>query len=144
MLAVNYFGGYEEYNGTIFINFSDQDKLNILSTMLAAKEHPQYGHTAIYSAIAYGTAELIQKQEELSGQYVRNIILVTDGDDNNSPSEIREKIRQIYPNKAINLFVISVGSEAKTGSLESVADKVIPVSSFDTLGAALVLTTEAM
>jgi hypothetical protein len=40
--------------------------------------------------------------------------------------------------------VISVGSEAKTGSLESMEDKVIPGSGFDTLGAALVLTTEIM
>ena len=143
MLTVNYFGTHKQYDGTIFINCSDAKKLNVLYYMLHTKEHPKFGATAIYSAIAVAAGEVMLKDEELPGQYLRSIILITDGEDNDSPADIKNKIRQIFPNPKINLFVISVGT-SKTSEFEGVADKVIPINDFGSLGAALVITTQIL
>lgn len=141
-LTVNYFGGDEQYDGTIFINCSDKDRLETLQQMVRTKDHPRYGSTAIYHAIALGTAEVIQKQQEFAGNYMRNIILITDGEDNDSPRRIEQAIKETYPNEAINLFVIGVGENSNLSEFNRLADMVIPVDNFDALGGAIVLTSQ--
>ena len=143
MLSVNYFGGPKEYTGTRFINCSDADGLNSLDSEIGSKEHPKYGSTAIYSAIAYASVEVVEEDSKLPGQYMMSIILITDGDDNDSPDDIKEAIQKNFPNPKVNLFVITVGASVDV-KLANAADKVIPIDDFGALGAALVLTTQVL
>ena len=69
---------------------------------------------------------------------------MTDGKDNRSAEELKRVVRQSYPNGMIHLFVIRVGHESDVGEFSGVADMVILIEDFDSLGLVLLLVTQML
>jgi hypothetical protein len=138
-IAVTFFGGDDEFSGTEFVKCDDS--ADVLATMdaIARFPHPSYGNTAIYTAIAKATMLCAQKDQTLPGNYMKNLIVVTDGQDNSSDSELKQFVKSSFPNLLFNLFVVGVGGSANIREFEPIADATMPLNSFDQLIAALLL-----
>lgn len=142
-LAVNYFGGPDDFEGTIFINCSDRKSLDKLKEWLLTKQHPKYGKTAIYSAIGHGLLEVMDHDSKLPGYFVKMLIVITDGEDNGSPAPLKQEIKQLFPNTDLHLIVIGVGDGAKAAQeFKDDANHIETLSSFDKLADALVAVTD--
>jgi len=141
-LTVNWFGGEDEFRGTRWINCSNTVEMAALAAHLESRKHPKHDSTAIYSALAAATAEVREHDSGLPGLYASIVILVTDGQDNQSPEEIKQLMRIYYPDDSIILVIIGVGRGADVAEFESIADDVDTVDNFDALGAALIATLE--
>jgi len=139
-----WFGGNQEYVPTAFFNCSYESKIKQLQYVLWNAGHPQCKATGIYSAIAYSTVLLIEEQKKLSTTYPKMLIVITDGTDNSSPADHKSLVRQVYPNNQIILFIIAVGSGADVNEFESIATKIIPISGYGELAAALLIASEAV
>lgn len=143
-ISVNWFGGANEYGGTRFINCSRLLEMAALSAHLRGKEHPKYNATGIYNAIVGGTNEIIDRDNSLPYNYLRVLIVVTDGQNNSSTQEAVRSVRSFYPSNNFTLMVVGVGGGAQVSEFKSVADHVENVDDFDALGAALVASLEIL
>lgn len=134
-ISVAWFGGRNEYNQYPYFNVSNETKVNTLVNGLESVHHPKYGNTAIYSALANATVTALKKEESLRSNYNQVIVLVTDGQDNQSPYNTRELIKKLYPNRAIFLAVVGVGPEARVDEFRRIADDVRHIDNFAELAA---------
>lgn len=141
-LTVNWFGGNEDFEGTHWINCSDQDDMHTLQSHLRTRGHPAFGNTAIYTAIAMGTVEIVERDRSLPGAYLPVLIIVTDGQDTQSPYEVRNLVNELYPNCPVLMMVIGVGSSASIGEFRAIADYVETIQDFDQLSGALLAALE--
>ena len=138
-ISVAWFGGKDQYAQLPYLNASDKNNVGVLVRSLEQANHPEFGHTAIYSAIAKATIVAIEKEEALGHDYNQVIILVTDGKDTQSPYEMRQLFEKIYPNNEVFLAVIGVGSKAKMAPFRPYADDVRHINDFAELAAALAI-----
>jgi len=146
-LSVNFFGGDEDYGGSIFVNCSDEIKMQALLNWIFKKNHPKYNNTAIYTATAKAFLEVSVHEKGLGtpgGTYLKNIILITDGEDNSKDQEMKKLVKASFPNDEINLFLIGVGSGSNLDKFKNVADHVMMIDNFDELAAILFLILEYM
>ncbi|KPA08790.1 von Willebrand factor, type A domain protein [Candidatus Magnetomorum sp. HK-1] len=146
-LSVNWFGGAKrssDYEITPFINCSDINQMGNLSRKLQGKKHPQYGYTAIYNAILLGSAQVIQKDMSIPGDYLKTVIIVTDGEDNDSDSNAKALVNKIFPNNNLLLFVVGVGKGARIDTFKQYAVDVLKIDSFNELLASLTLLLEIL
>lgn len=141
-LSVNWFGGADSYDGTSFINCSNILKMAFLSEFLDGKKHPKHDYTAIYSAIEWGTKEVIHRDLLLPGYYLKTLIIVTDGEDNNSPEKAKNFVKEFYPNDDIFLFVVGVGDNAQIKEFEKYSTKIVKINNFGELLGTLTLLIE--
>lgn len=146
LLSVSWFGGVtmrDEYQSTRFINCSKILDIAFLSEMLENLNHPKYGNTEIYSAIVKATSEMIETDKQLRGNYFKLLVVVTDGADTNSPTDIKQFVSEIYPNDGkILLFVVGVGDKARINDFQWIANNVDQIDNFDQLSARLLLIRE--
>ncbi len=161
-LQIAYFGGHKRYVSLTqamsdvepglrttegFVNCSYTLEMGLTQELVKTFRHPRYQRTAIYSAIGYGIVALGNHERIFGTNYVRNIILVTDGQDDGSPGSLRRELRTALereaarPNPAFNLFVIGVG-RARVDSLRPMATRVDRIESFNDLAQALVALTD--
>jgi hypothetical protein len=143
-VSVSWFGSPNDYSSTIFINCSDINRIRLLEAMLLSMKHPGYNSTAIYTAILYGTVETIKQDESLSYNYFKDIILITDGDNNSSASEHVATVNAAFPNNSIFLFVVGVGSGVNVNQFSRVATSTLHISDFSALAAALSAISDAL
>jgi len=144
-LSVNWFGGAknnQDYEIYPFFNCSDRSRLVYLSNTLQEKQHPKYGQTAIYNAILIGSAHVAQQSFMLPGDYLKVVILVTDGEDNDSSIYDKNSVKQLFPNDQIFLFVVGVGNGAKVDAFKPYAISVSQIDSFNELLATLTIFLE--
>jgi len=137
LLSVNFFGGSDEYTGTEFINCSNDSDVAGMVQFLEEKPHPRYQHTAIYDAIDMARLEIMELDSRLFADYLKHILIITDGIDTGSPADVRQRVQDMFPLTKINLFIIGVGPNADVSSFESVADHVIHIEDFAKLAAVL-------
>lgn len=143
-LTVNLFGGYlrsNDYQELPFINCSQVAQIALLEDELTTMV-PKYGYTAIYNAIVRGTNQMIDQDQKLPGDYLKMLIVVTDGKDNDSAEAAKRSVREFYPNDTILLVVVGVGNEAHVDEFKNDADLVIHLNQFDELLATLTLLLE--
>jgi hypothetical protein len=133
-LAVSLFGGKDDYEGTVFINCSDREKLVLLARWLLSKEHPKFGSTAVYTAIGKATMEVVNHDRQLPGQYIKNLV--------GTPADVKANVRRFFPNQYMNLFVIGVGNASGVNAYRGMADHVQQIENFDSLAAALLNISE--
>ncbi len=110
-------------------------------------DHPGYGNTAIYTAIGKAFFEEIQQEEQLDepeGTYLKNIILITDGADNSSNSQLKQVVQQAFPNKHSNLILIAVGSGSDVSEFRNYADMIIKIDNFGKLTPAIMMALDQM
>jgi len=146
-ISVNYWGSDKDYDGTRFINGSDLERLLKLAVWVNSKQHPKYGNTHTYSAIAKALLEVRDFEQKLpvSGDtYYKFIVVITDGQDNDRNTQIKKQVRANFPNQYIHLFVIGVGSAADVSEFRGVADLVQNINSFDRLTAAMLAVLDRM
>jgi len=144
-LSINYFGGDNDYDGTKFVNCSDEQRMSAMGAWVYAKEHPKYGNTAIYTAIGKAFVEIGQHEQNLKGKgvsentYVKNIILITDGQDNSKNERLKNLVKRTFPTEHVNLFLIGVGSESNLKQFDGIADTILMIANFDELIKALLI-----
>lgn len=144
-LSVSFFGGDKDYDGTVFINCSDLDRMGALGAWILTKQHPQFGSTAVFSAIGKGYFEISEKQESLPrNAYLKNIIVITDGQDNSGDAQLKRLVTSSFPNKDSVLMVIGVGKDFNPAPYTNVADKVLHIRNFDDLLVAIMVALEAI
>jgi uncharacterized protein YegL len=146
-IAVNWFGGHNtkvEYVGTPFINCSDLSKMALLSRGLESLAHPKYQHTAIYDALATATDQVLRRDSMLPKDYLKVVVLVTDGEDNDSSPQAINRIRQHYPSDAVYLALVGVGSTARVEDLQRHAAQVTRIDNFGELLGALLVILQAV
>jgi len=143
-VSVSWFGGPNEYTSTIFINCSDVNRIRLLETMLVSMSHPKYGSTAIYSSLLYGTIETIKHDNSLPYDYFKDIILITDGQNNSSSQEHISAINSAFPNRSIFLFVVGVGTSIDLSPFKAIATNTINIGNFDALAAVLAVISDSL
>lgn len=143
-VSISWFGGEQEYESTIFINCSNKTQMEQAKLMLLTMSHPQYESTGIYSAICYGTIETMEQDKKLPYAYFKDLVLITDGDDNASAAEYISAVRSNYPNEQVYLFVVGVGTQAVVRQFAPLATSVEHVDNFDALEVFFVLLGEAL
>ncbi len=142
LISIAWFGSQDKYLSTPFYNCSHTSDLQELYAVLMNAAHPGLGSTAIYTAIARGTMEMLETEKQLGISYPKFIILMTDGEDTNSPYEHKQVIRQLFPNDEIYLAVIGIGSAAKINEFTNVSDHVQNIDNVDEFYALLVILSE--
>lgn len=135
-VAVSFFGDANLYTGTPFINVNNQADVVAVCRYIMGYQHPRSG-TAIYTAIAKATAELEIKYRSLPGNYIRNIILTTDGMDIHSPQRDKDWVRRNFVHPQINLFMVGVGRDANLREYQGIADGTTSIDNYAELAAAL-------
>ncbi|MBU3915369.1 VWA domain-containing protein [bacterium] len=143
-ISVSWFGSKNKYASTPFYNCSGINKVRELQAILVNARHPDFGSTAIYTAIARGTIEAIEFEKSIGKQFPKFMIVMTDGEENDSPDEHKKLVRQIFPNRAIYLSVIGVGSGAKIDEFKDVAQDVRMIGNINEFYAALLILSEAI
>jgi uncharacterized protein YegL len=142
-LSVVWFGGNDQYMQLPYINGSNGSQLTVLTQQMRQLKHPNHGHTAIYTALAKATVASIEHDKNLPGFYNNMIILITDGKDTQSPNDVKQVIRNIYPNNRITLAIVGVGQQATPTYLNNefggIADDIRHLNKFDELAALLAL-----
>lgn len=140
-VSVAWFGGRDQYRQTPYINGSNKTQLDVITSEMRTMRHPNYGNTAIYSALLKGTLAAAERDSTLPGQYGHIMILVTDGQENHSPQEIKHAVRQLYPNDAVFLAIVAVGGGVSLDYVQKefggIADHVQHIENFDALVAVL-------
>jgi len=134
-ISVAWFGGNNEYVQYPYFNASNETKVNTLVSAMESVPHPKYGNTAIYSALAKATLSAVKQEEALEDNYNQVIVLVTDGQDNQSPYNTRELIKKLYPNRKFYLAVVGVGQDASVDEFRRIADDVRHINNFAELAA---------
>ncbi|MDQ0290548.1 vWA domain-containing protein [Oligosphaera ethanolica] len=142
-VAVSFFGTDDLYAGIPFVNVNRQNDLAEGIRAVAGYPHPKSG-TAIYTAILKATVEVEQQYGSLPGFYMRNIILVTDGQDNSSRRDAKQLVEQAFPNSEFNLIVVGVGKDAKIDQFKNIADMTMMIDDYDELVAALLAARHAL
>ena len=144
-LSVSFFGGDNDYDGTIFINCSDLDRMGALGAWVLTKQHPQFGSTAVFTAIGKGYYEISEKQQSLpTNSYLKNIIVITDGQDNSGDAQLKRLVTTSFPNDESMLMVIGVGKEFNPAPFRNVANMVVHIKNFDELLVAIMVALEAI
>ncbi|WP_169432958.1 vWA domain-containing protein [Desulfotignum balticum] len=142
-LSVAWFGGNDQYMQTPYINGSNESQLSVLTQQMRQLQHPNHGHTALYTALAKATIASVEHDGNLPGFYNNVIILITDGKDTQSPNDVKQVIRNIYPNNRIFVAIIGVGQQATPTYLNNefggIADDIRHLGNFDELAAVLIL-----
>jgi len=142
-LSVNFFGGDTDYQGSKFINCSHARGMEALLYWIDGKNHPKYQNTAIYTAIARAVLEVTAHGSGLpGGAYMKNIILISDGEDNSKDKEMKKLITERFPNNEVNLFLIGVGKASNLNEFKNVADQIMMIDNFDQLAGILLLILE--
>jgi hypothetical protein len=137
-LAINFFGNRELYAGTETIKCDDEEVLAKNLSSVVAYPHPKSDATAIYTAIARALLEANEIDKKLPGEYIKNIIVVTDGLENQSDPQMKELVRKSFPNNYVNLFMVGVGKDANLKEFEDIADICLHIDNYDALLKALV------
>jgi len=146
-ISVNYFGGDDDYQGTRFINCSNFQEMLSLARYTMEMDHPKYGNTAIYTAVGKAFVEEIQQEKKLDepdGTYLKNILLITDGADNSSNSQLKQVVQQAFPNNQSNLIIIAVGSGSDVSEFRDYADMIIKIDNFGKLTPAIMMALDQM
>lgn len=143
-LSVSYFGGKNDYTGGAFINCSNKSEIEGLKGDLETIKHPQHNKTAIYNAIKKAVFDVFVHNLDLPGEYIRNIILVTDGKENGSDKELREHFSDHVYFTETSLFVIGVGKDAKVDEFKDIANIVLNIDEYEDLAAILMAIAQIM
>ena len=143
-LSVSFFGGDNDYDGTVFINCSDLDRMGALGEWILTKKHPSYGSTAVFTAIGKGYYEASEQQQSLRNTYLKTIIVITDGQDNSGDGQLKRIVTSSFPNQDSMLLVIGVGNDFRPATFANVADKVLHIKNFDELLVAILVALEAI
>jgi len=142
-LSIGYFGGDDEYDEAIFVDSADTQRMLALMTLISRQAHPEYGGSAIFSAIGRSAHEIRQHEKILrtngveEDRYIRNIIVITDGRDS-SENRIKGLIKRTFPNDYTNLILIGVGPEANLNQFERVSDITVIIDDMEKLLTALI------
>lgn len=84
------------------------------------------GGTALYDAIDQGYQHLLQQQgQDRSGNRILAVVVLTDGEDTASHmklNELMERIRYDGETRAIHVFTIAYGKDARTDILKNIAE----------------------
>ncbi|MBU2513778.1 VWA domain-containing protein [bacterium] len=140
-ISISWFGSQDKFLSTPFYNCSHYNDIEELKFVLNNASHPGLGSTAIYTAIARGANELLQAEKALGRSFPKFLILMTDGEDTDSPNDHKRIIKQLFPNNEIYLAVVGIGS-ANVGEFNSFADHVQNISNVEEFYALLVLLSE--
>lgn len=132
-ISVAWFGADDQYQGTRFINASSYREMSLLYELLLTQQHPKHGHTAIYKAIVNATNDVIDLDNGLPGRYVKLIIVVTDGEDNDSTQRAKTSVKAFYPNEEFFLVTIGVGNKPDIRAFQGIATELIRINQFDEL-----------
>ncbi|MFH1139070.1 MAG: vWA domain-containing protein [Pseudomonadota bacterium] len=134
-MSVAWFGGKDDYIQLPYFNASDISTVSVLATSLSDVRHPKFQNTALYSALAKATIQALTQERDLGGTYNQVILLVTDGAENQSPYEMQQLVKEVYPNNKIFLAVIGVGGSADVSDFKKLADDVRHIDDFAELAA---------
>lgn len=137
-VIVNWFGGHKEFLKTPPVNANHKNKIRLLQKILLKHKHPNFGSTAIYSAAARGVLGLAQVDKQLDGNYLKIVIVITDGKDTDSPARIKRIFKKIYKKNYAMLFVVGVGDDAQVSEFEPYATSVLKIENYGALMGALI------
>ena len=143
-VSIAWFGGNNEYYQSPYYNCSENSSIKTLQYLALYATHPKLDHTAIYSAIGYSLYNMVKMDGDLPGDYLKITVMITDGEDNNSPDDHKALIKQLYPNIYNYLFVVGVGNNAKISEFASLTsdNNIYNIDNFDQLGAILAIIGE--
>ncbi|MFP4363217.1 MAG: vWA domain-containing protein [Spirochaetia bacterium] len=130
IVLMSHFGGPQDFNEAPPCIITQQDMVDNLRNWMSITPHPQYGETAIYSALSSAYRRNMMVENRLETEYLNVILLITDGADNSSTKEDSEYIQSIFPTDEALVFIIGVGNGADVGEFVRYADNVTTVNNF--------------
>jgi len=132
-ISVAWFGGQDDYVWLSFCNGSDYAAMSYAFEETYYKSHPEYGATAIYSAIAYSAIVASDFENTFGVDYLNVFFVITDGEDGDSPADHKDWVRSVFPSNDAYLSVIGVGGGANVSEFYSIANEVVTLDDFGDL-----------